>query len=574
MRDITIVLKGDYTDRDVKRAIRDLQTLQTQGSKTATSAGPTSKALADIGKSWKSLGAGFVAGFGAQAVIGQLKDVASTAMEDQASVTKLAVAMRNLGVGAQQSGVEDYIKKTMMATGVMDDQLRPAFARLLRSTDSVSTSQSAMNAALDISAATGKDLDTVANALGKAYDGNAASLGRLGLGIDKATLKSGDMNKIMSVITTKFGGQAAAAAGTYTGQMQRLSAAVDEAKESIGYGLLGALTDVQGALGGTDGSVDLIGDMGSSLGDLARGFGVAVAVMAKFANSASDSGKPLIDWGDAAKEAVRALPLVGQSLIWLADRGNEANAATAALNDEINKDIAVRQMYALNATAAGDADAYAATKAKELNAEIERMNRGLSHQQARSSVEAAIDAFAGADEHGTKTVKDKHGKTHTVKTTKQFMTDWKGSGFDLTTAAGRQGLDLASALIAAVQNEAKGEKATKAVKTYAYGRRSLIAQLEGIGVDEPDAHRYARTNLATPGSIKTQAAIMTNSNNKTTITVNAPGRSQAEINEIINRAYRLQMLGTAPHGAASAVDSTPTGRNSAAAYALGLEPAS
>jgi hypothetical protein len=167
-------------------------------------------------------------------------DLAKAAAEDETSALLLAKALKDLtgATDAQISAVEDYISQTSLAIGVADDQLRPAFARLLRSTDDVAKSQDLLNLSLDIAAATGKPLESVVNAVGKAYDGSTTALGKLGLGIDKATLASGDFAKIQTEIQTKVGGSAAAVAGTASGSFARLTIAVDEAKESIGYGLL------------------------------------------------------------------------------------------------------------------------------------------------------------------------------------------------------------------------------------------------------------------------------------------------------------------------------------------------
>jgi hypothetical protein len=109
---------------------------------------------------------------------------------------------------------------------------------LVRSTNDVEEAQKLVNLALDISAATGKPLETVANALGKAYDGNAASLGRLGLGLDATILKGGDTDKIFQTLTTTFGNFAENEAESTEAQFRRVGIAVDEAKESIGAALL------------------------------------------------------------------------------------------------------------------------------------------------------------------------------------------------------------------------------------------------------------------------------------------------------------------------------------------------
>jgi len=176
-----------------------------------------------------------LAGLGAAAI-----DFAKAAAEDQKSATLLEKSLKDLtgATDAQVNAVEDYITQTSLAVGVADDELRPAFARLLRSTDDIAKSQELLNLALDIAAATGKPLETVVNTLGKAYDGNTTALGKLGLGIDKATLASGDFGAIQAEIQEKVGGTAATLAGTAEGSFARLTVSIDEAKESIGVGLL------------------------------------------------------------------------------------------------------------------------------------------------------------------------------------------------------------------------------------------------------------------------------------------------------------------------------------------------
>ncbi len=101
------------------------------------------------------------------------------------------------------TAVEDYIANLQRVTGVLDDQLRPAFQQLLTATGSITKSQDALQTALNISAATGKSLTEVSAALTRGFSGNTTGLSRLGAGISKATLKTGDMNKIMAELNKK-----------------------------------------------------------------------------------------------------------------------------------------------------------------------------------------------------------------------------------------------------------------------------------------------------------------------------------------------------------------------------------
>jgi hypothetical protein len=167
-------------------------------------------------------------------------DGVKAAIEDEAAQVRLAGALeRTTGATRDQiAAVEQQITKTALATGVADDQLRPALARLAVSTGDTAKAQDLLNLALDVAQATGKPVETVANALGKAYDGNTASLGKLGIGLSAAELKTMSFTDVQGKLSELFGGAAAANAETFQGRMARLRVAFDEAKESIGFALL------------------------------------------------------------------------------------------------------------------------------------------------------------------------------------------------------------------------------------------------------------------------------------------------------------------------------------------------
>ncbi len=162
------------------------------------------------------------------------------AIEDEAAQKRLALALQNVtkATDSQIAAVEEQILKTSLATGVADDKLRPALQRLAVATGSVEKSQELLSVALDVSAATGKDVETVSNALGKAYEGNTSSLARLGIGLSAAEIKTLGLEGTVKQLSETFGGAAATQANTFEGQIQRLSVAFDEAKESVGAALL------------------------------------------------------------------------------------------------------------------------------------------------------------------------------------------------------------------------------------------------------------------------------------------------------------------------------------------------
>jgi hypothetical protein len=170
-------------------------------------------------------------------------DGVKAAIEDEAAQLRLANALKNVtgATQAQISAVEEQILKTSLATGVADDQLRPALQRLAVATGSVTESQDLLNLALDISAATGKSVEAVSNALGKAYEGNTGSLTRLGVGLSAAEIKTLGLEGTVKQLAETFGGAATVQANTFEGQIARLKVGFDEAKESVGAALLPTL---------------------------------------------------------------------------------------------------------------------------------------------------------------------------------------------------------------------------------------------------------------------------------------------------------------------------------------------
>ncbi len=147
-----------------------------------------------------------------------------------------------LGSSLVDTRVPNPLQHLGLSQVAVRDELRPAFQQLLTATGSITKSQDALQTALNISAATGKSLTEVSAALTRGFSGNTTGLSRLGAGISKATLKTGDMNKIMAELNKKFSGQSAARLDTYAGKMGLLTVAAEDARETIGKGLLDALS--------------------------------------------------------------------------------------------------------------------------------------------------------------------------------------------------------------------------------------------------------------------------------------------------------------------------------------------
>jgi hypothetical protein len=173
-----------------------------------------------------------------------------------------------------------YIANLQKVSGVLDDELRPAFQSLLTVTGSITLSQEALNTALNVSAATGKSLAEVSQALAKGYSGQTTALSRLGAGLSKATIKSGDMDKILGELNDKFAGQAQARLSTYSGKMDLLRVASANVSEEIGKGIIGALEALS-----QDTSIEQttkkMENLGKTTGNTIKGLGVLIAEIKK-----------------------------------------------------------------------------------------------------------------------------------------------------------------------------------------------------------------------------------------------------------------------------------------------------
>jgi hypothetical protein len=191
--------------------------------------------VADFGK--KAALAFAVAG---AAVTAFAVSAVKAAAEDEAAQKKLTDTIKaTTDATAQQiAGIDRYVTKTSIAAAVTDDQIRPALARLARSTGDVQESQDLLSLALDLSAASGKSLEVTTNALAKSHEGSNTALKKLGLGLDENYLKTASNDQIVKDLTATYGNFSENQAATAEARFRSMSIAIQESKEAIGAALL------------------------------------------------------------------------------------------------------------------------------------------------------------------------------------------------------------------------------------------------------------------------------------------------------------------------------------------------
>jgi hypothetical protein len=225
--------------------------------------------VSDFGK---KAGLAFAAaGAAAVAYAGKLAiDGVKSAIADEAAQAKLANTLKNVtnATDAQIKSTEEFILQTSLATGISDDELRPSLDRLTRATKDLDKAQQLQTLALDIAAGSGKSLQAVTEALSKAQEGNLAGLGRLGVGLDKAELKTLTFDQITEKLAGTFENQASRQADTFQGKLSRLQVAFDEGKETVGSYILTAITPLVETL--VQRVIPAIANFTNNLGDKLR----------------------------------------------------------------------------------------------------------------------------------------------------------------------------------------------------------------------------------------------------------------------------------------------------------------
>jgi len=375
--------------------------------------------------------AGFAVAIGVQGV--------QAAMAEEAELTKLSTTLDNLGFGRQSEQVNKFIDDLQYTAAVTDSELRPAFDRLVRSTGSVEEAQSALQTALDVSVGTGRSLESVAQALARGYDGNTTALGKLGAGLDAATLKSGDMKTINEQLTATFQGQSEAAANTAAGGMKKLQIATDELIEAFGTGLIGAVggsaAEIQNAVDRMRALQPAAENVGTAVGEFGQNAVFTADALLEVGDAIGSGNwsaglKILFATGDAFEQAVKEARALGKEFEYIqyaaygaaaatravfafggAETGGTPTAAYDGLNSMNNAIARMRDRMKQAAEAAGGGGS---TGGGGLSGAIEKMNprlraqidlvkeltgkvsdAGKALQSARDDMNAWIDSMAG-----------------------------------------------------------------------------------------------------------------------------------------------------------------------------------
>lgn len=345
-----IGLTFDYRNKAVKSAKNDILALGKSALKATVGITSASVAVAKLNQF--------------------LQQSVQAALADEKAYKVLGQTLQNAGFTQATEGVKAFIDAQQLATGVTEDELIPAFTTLFNALESVSAAQYTLQLAQSVALGTGKDLTQVTSAFAKAAKGSTTALQRLGIGLSKAELTSGDFVAILTKLEQKFGSTTAAAIGTTAVRMDRLKIAVSEAKEEVGKGLLDAF-DMLAKQGGQD--IDSLQTkiiaLGTTVGDLARGVGIVTSKLTDIAN----------------------IPVGGTSLLGILTKISPSGAIWSTIFGKLI-DMGKEQRQAAELLASANAPYSGGPRADRLS--VTAMGAKLLAQQQRASAAAAAKAKA------------------------------------------------------------------------------------------------------------------------------------------------------------------------------------
>ena len=223
-------------------------------------------------QAFTKLGRKFATVFSVGAVVKFGKAAVREFQQAEKEAAQLLSQLEAINLAFSSDFLNEYIDNLALLSGITGGDLNRAFITLSQGTEDVTTAQRLLNAALDISAGTSKDLQTVSLALQRAYKGEVTALARLRIGYTTADLKGRDFNEVLTELTDKFQGSSARAADTLAGKMARLNEATDQAKEAFGAGFVKGLEDSNVA----------VEDLQKTVIDLGDAFGYAAGQAISF----------------------------------------------------------------------------------------------------------------------------------------------------------------------------------------------------------------------------------------------------------------------------------------------------
>jgi hypothetical protein len=301
------------------------------------------KATGSLDKAVGKLGKQLAAVFATTKIIAFGKASVKAFIADEKAATKLTTAVKNLGLSFAQTQIDSFISKLESTSKVADDLLRPAFQALLTTTGSLTKSQELLNLAIETSRGSGIELQTVTQDLANAYVGNTRGLRKYNLGLSVAALKAASFEEVQARLNKQFTGASASYLTTYAGKFEALQLAAGNAQETIGKGLVDAISLIGGkGVSDIQSATDAMDDFANSTANVIRGQGVVLSNLAKLGGGTGGKIGNLVKTYFKEVLGIQALEDLGKASLPRPTRGivSRGNANNVTILTKAEKDAA------------------------------------------------------------------------------------------------------------------------------------------------------------------------------------------------------------------------------------------
>lgn len=248
------------------------------------------KSVSALEKGVNKLGKRLIGVFAISKIIQFGKSSVAAFTEAEKANTRLANSVDNLGLSLSKAKIQQGLDELSAKYGIQGEPLAEAFQSLLQTTGSIIKSQELLKLAIDASLGSGVDLAQVGKDLSLAYVGQTRALRKYNLGLTQAELQTVGFVAITDKLQKQFGGAGSRFLETNAGKMQVLSEAVDNAKESIGAGLINALAKMSGGTEAKD-AIKTINNIATAINSITNAIGTVIGFFAKLYKSVDNFAK-------------------------------------------------------------------------------------------------------------------------------------------------------------------------------------------------------------------------------------------------------------------------------------------
>jgi len=219
-----------------------------------------------MSEAWKTFGS--IVSVAAVATF--FKETIRAAMEQEDALNRLTGAMEIQGTATQEliTLYQNLAKSLQETTRYSDEAIMQTMQQMVSlGKIGPENMERATRAALDLSAATGRDLTSATLAIAKAAAGSTSGLARYGIVIDENISKGEKFNKTLEYVEKHFGGMAQRDVNTFSGAVAKLGNSWGEVMEELGK----FVTENPAVIEGLHGMIDNTNSLSKAIADFRVG---------------------------------------------------------------------------------------------------------------------------------------------------------------------------------------------------------------------------------------------------------------------------------------------------------------